>query len=195
MTRRVILQMQMTVDGFMQATDGQRWQMWDWGPQCTWDRALQEYFNQVYADADTILLSRDMAVGGFIDHWRRIGLERAEDPGFDFARRVGSIEKLIATRQLFSPPWERARVLTRELRQEIAHVKGQSGGNILAFGGIRFASKLLSEGLVDELQLFINPAILGEGQSIFDATRKRLRLLGSEPYDCGIVVNRYAFSD
>jgi dihydrofolate reductase len=192
--RRLVLQMQTTVDGFMEAADGQRWQVWDWGPHCTWDQRLQHYFNQVYSEADTILLSHDMAVGGFIDHWHRIGEERSGDPAFDFARRVGRIEKVIATRQPLSPGWQRSRVLSGRLQQAITGLKAEPGETILAFGGIRFAAKLLAGGLVDELQLFVNPTVVGDGRSIFGGGGQRFRLQGSQAYECGIVVNRYALA-
>jgi hypothetical protein len=51
----------------------------------------------------------------------------------------------------------------------------------------------IAAGLVDELQFYINPAALGGGTRIFDqAGFRKLCLLGSKAYDCGIVVNRYA---
>ena len=48
-------------------------------------------------------------------------------------------------------------------------------------------------GLLDELHLFINPAALGAGLSIFREPGRAfpLKLAGSEAYDCGIVVNSY----
>ncbi|WP_404927688.1 dihydrofolate reductase family protein [Mesorhizobium sp. ORM16] len=61
------------------------------------------------------------------------------------------------------------------------------------FGGAGFASALIAARLVDEFQLFINPAVLGAGRRIFDQGGfGRLRLLGSKSYACGMVVSRYA---
>ncbi|WP_245425876.1 dihydrofolate reductase family protein [Rhizobium sp. J15] len=67
------------------------------------------------------------------------------------------------------------------------------GNNIAVFDGAGFGSALIATGLVDEFQFYVNPAALGGGTRIFDqAGFRKLRLLGSKAYECGIVVNRYA---
>ena len=191
--RRVVLQMQISIDGFVEAASGERWQVWDWSADRAWDPALQRHFNEGYARADSVLLSRPMAQGGFIDHWRRVAIARADDPDFAFARRVGEIEKVILTSHPFSPMWERTRVIDGDRRAAVEALKSRPGGDILVFGGVRFARSLLDFDLVDELQLFVNPTAVGAGESLFSGTPTRpMRLLGSKGYDCGIGVNRYA---
>jgi dihydrofolate reductase len=190
--RKLILQMQISVDGYVEAAGGGSWQIWDWGPRCTWDRELQRYFNEVYSEADCVLLSRNMAEGGFIDHWARIAASRLNDPAFDFARRVAVIEKVIATRGAFDPPWSRTRTMVGEWATTIPALKSENGGDILVFGGVTLASELLRLNLVDELQLFINPATVNDGRSIFGEGLSRYRLLGANAYECGIVVTRYS---
>lgn len=189
--RKLILQMQMTIDGFVEASDKQKWQIWDWGPHCTWDLRLQRYFNDVYSEADCVLLSRVMAQQGFIDHWQAMAMAQEGNPAFDFARRVGAIEKVIATRQKLVTSWARTRVVVGELGQAVSALKMEAGESILAFGGVRFASRLLDMGLVDELQLFVNPTAVGSGRTIFGRDMARYRLLGAQGYKCGIVVSRY----
>ena len=36
--KKLILQMQMSVDGFVGADDDHHWQLWEWGDGCAWDR-------------------------------------------------------------------------------------------------------------------------------------------------------------
>jgi dihydrofolate reductase len=74
-------------------------------------------------------------------------------------------------------------------------LKRGPGRNIIAFGGVGFASSLVAAGLVDEFQLFVNPTAVGDGRSIFEDARSKglkLHLIGSTSYACGIAVNRYA---
>ena len=62
-----------------------------------------------------------------------------------------------------------------------------------SFIGLEPRGTKIAAGLVDEFQLFINPAVLGAGRCNFDQGGFRnLRLHGSKAYDCGMVVNRYA---
>ncbi|RVA54823.1 deaminase, partial [Mesorhizobium sp. M7A.F.Ca.US.001.01.1.1] len=91
------------------------------------------------------------------------------------------------------PVWERTSVASGDLPREVNALKAGEGGDMAVFGGAGFASALIAAGLVDEFQLFINPAVLGAGHRIFDQGGFRnLRLLGSKAYDCGMVVSRYA---
>jgi dihydrofolate reductase len=78
--------------------------------------------------------------------------------------------------------------------EEVNALKLRIEGDIIVFGGVGFASALVGAGLVDELQLFVNPAVVGAGRSIFGQLPAglQLQLLDSAAYDCGIVVNRYA---
>jgi len=191
MTRKLIVQMQISVDGFVEAEGDQPWQVWSWGPDCPWDPALQRAFNESFTCVDCVLLSRPMVEEGYIDHWARIAARSPEDGTFAFAHRIGKIEKVIATRDAFRPRWERTRVLTGEHATTVATLKAEPGADILTFGGVRFVSGLLARGLVDELQLYVNPALVGAGRRL-DWPRRGARLLGAAAYECGIVVSRYA---
>ena len=62
--KKLILQMQMSVDGFVGANDDHRWQLWEWGDDIGWDEELKQDFNTVFAGIDTILLSRKNGRGG-----------------------------------------------------------------------------------------------------------------------------------
>jgi dihydrofolate reductase len=63
-------------------------------------------------------------------------------------------------------------------------------GDAIAFGGVRFGRALLDGDLLDELQLYVNPAAAAAGEPLFTGA-KRLELTGSASYACGVVVTRY----
>jgi dihydrofolate reductase len=63
--------------------------------------------------------------------------------------------------------WAEAYVASGDLAEEIARLKAQDGGPILAHGGVRFVRSLIAQGLVDEIALVVMPVALGQGQSIF----------------------------
>ena len=186
--------MQMSIDGLEAANDPKtKWQLWDWGPKCPWDKNLKDDFNAIFESVDAILLSRLMVNAGYIDHWTEMAQLYPENPLFKFATKVVAAQKIVLTSKAIRNRWERTAVVGDDLSKEVAKLKRKRGGDIISFGGVRFASALLTEGLVDELQLFINPAIMGAGKSIFkkglDGTS--LKLLCSRRYECGIVANRY----
>jgi dihydrofolate reductase len=96
------------------------------------------------------------------------------------------------SKKLKKSKWDEA-ILSRDLTGKIRALKRGPGKNIIAFGGVSFASALLEKGLVDEFQFFVNPTALGKGLSIFKPLHKPLGLdlIGSNSYGCGIVVNKY----
>ncbi|GIE86035.1 dihydrofolate reductase family protein [Actinoplanes regularis] len=192
--RRLILQMQMSVDGFVSGHGTEKqWQVWDWGPAWPWDARLREDFNTTIERADTILLSRKMAEEGYLDHWASAAERHRDEPDWAFASRIGEADKVVVTGKLAESRWPRTRIADGPLADEVAALKQREGGDILCFGGTGFASALIENRLVDELQLYVNPAAVGAGETIFDSAvgGLLLDLADSRAYDCGIVVNRY----
>ena len=191
--RKLILQMQMSVDGFVGAAGDEHWQLWEWGGYCPWDEELKQDFNAVFAGIDTILLSRKMAEEGYLTHWGNAAKNYPRDPFYAFAQRIVEARKVVLSDKLAASRWERTTLASGDLPREVKALKAEGGGDMAVFGGAGFASALIAAGLVDEFQLFINPAALGDGERIFDQGGfRKLRLVGSKAYACGMVVNRYA---
>ena len=191
--RKLILQMQMSIDGFVGADGDHDWQVWGWGDDNGWDEELKRDFNAHFQSVDTILLSRKMADEGYLSHWGNAAKRYPQDPFYAFAQRIIDVQKVVPSDRLEESRWERTVVTSGDLPREVGTLKAEEGDNIAVFGGAGFASALIVAGLVDEFQFYINPASLGGGTRIFDqAGFGKLRLLGSKAYECGIVVNRYA---
>lgn len=191
--RKLILQMQMSVDGFVGADGIHDWQLWNWADDNRWDEALQRDFNAHFQSVDTILLSRKMAEEGYLSHWGNAAKRYPKDPFYAFAQRIVDVQKVVPSDRLETSRWAHTVVRSGDLPREIGALKTEEGDNIAVFGGAGFASALIVAGLVDEFQFYINPAVLGSGTRIFDeAGFRKLGLLGSKAYECGMVVNRYA---
>ncbi|RMC36018.1 dihydrofolate reductase family protein [Paracoccus alkanivorans] len=190
--RKLVLQMQISVDGFVGADGDHDWQVWGWGDDNRWDEVLKRDFNAHFQSIDTILLSRKMAEEGYLSHWRDAAKRYPHDQFYAFAQRIIDVQKVVPSDRLEESRWDRTVVISGDLSREVGALKAEEGGNIAVFGGAGFASALVAAGLVDEFQFYINPAALGGGRRIFDqADLRKFRLLGSKAYECGIVVNRY----
>ncbi|MBW8908790.1 MAG: dihydrofolate reductase [Mesorhizobium sp.] len=193
--KKLILNMQISVDGFVGANEDHRWQLWEWGDDSAWDEDLKQDFNAVFAGIDTILLSRKMAEEGYLTHWGNAAKKFPGDRFYAFAQRIVEAQKVVPSDKLETSRWERTRVVSGDLPREVDALKQGEGGNIAVFGGAGFASALIAAGLVDEFQLFVNPAVLGAGRRIFDEGGfSRLKLIGSKAYASGMVVSRYALA-
>jgi dihydrofolate reductase len=194
MTRKLILQMQMSVDGYVSpANGGLDWQLWGWGDRWGWDEDLKRDFNAVFEGIDTILLSRLIAQEGYLDHWGRAAKNFPANPHYAFAQRIVDARKVVLTDKLASSRWERTVIARGDMAEEVNALKREPGKDIITIGGVGFASALVTAGLVDEFQFFVNPMAVGAGRSVFHDKRKghKLRLLRSTAYESGMVVNRY----
>jgi dihydrofolate reductase len=192
--RKLILQMQTSADGYVgRAGDGPDWQVWNWGPECPWDVPLKARFNSVFQGIDTILLSRKIIEGGYLDHWSQFARDFRDNPDFAFTQRIVKARKVVFSKTLPRTKWGGTELARRPLAEEINALKAEPGSDLIAFGGAGFASSLVANDLVDEYQFFVNPVALGEGLSVFKRRGKdsRLELCETEGYSCGIVVTRY----
>lgn len=191
---RIVVQMQSSIDGFVGSDDpSSQWALWNWGPHWPWSADLRAQFNETFAGAAGILLSRPMAEEGYLDHWQRVAADNAKDPDYAFAQRIGRLPKFIVTGQAVDRSWPRSTVISGSFVEAVTRAKESAEGTLLCFGGAGLVTGLLGAGLVDELQLYVNPGIAVAGQRIFGdlSAAARFTLLDATPTDCGIVVVRW----
>ncbi len=183
--RKLKLQVQMSVDGFIADSNGEMdWMVWNW------DDALKNYVSALTENVDCIVLGRKLAEG-FIPHWA--GAAQIENEEQGFAKIMSETPKVVFTKTLESADWSNTILSKGNLADEINNLKNQAGGDIIVYGGGSFVSSLIKEGLIDEYHLFVNPAILGKGMPIFQslATKQNLVLKQAQGFDCGITVLCY----
>lgn len=194
--RKLILEMQLSIDGFAAAADGSgSWMVWSYGDNWTWDPALQAYHTQLIASADEILLSRKMAEEGFIGHWEKMAAN-TPNPQSVFAGHIRDARKVVFTHTLTQSDWPNTVLAKGDLEEEVKALKKQPGKNLIVFGGVSFVSALIAAGLIDEYHLIINPAAIGRGMPIFDKVQHilGLSLVNATAYASGIVVLQYRYA-
>ena len=182
--RKLKLQMQMTINGYVAGPNGKN----DW---MTWnpDDELIAFMNSLIDSSDTLLLGRKTA-DSIINYWEN-ALDK--NPDTPFAKKIVDILKVVFTKTLHKSPWNNTTLAKGNLAEEIANLKKQNGKDILVFGGAGFVSSLIKEGLIDEYHLFLNPTAIGNGMTIFkslDRTQK-FSVIQSRFYPCGITVLSY----
>ena len=80
----------------------------------------------------------------------------------------------IFTKTLIKSEWDNTVLAKGDLVTEVNKLKNQNGKDIIAYGCGKFVSALIKENLIDELHLFINPSIIGNGMPIFRDVKVRL---------------------
>ncbi len=184
--RKLILQVQITVDGFTAGPNGEMdFMVWDW------DEEGKKYVSKLTDSIDCILLGRKLAEG-FIPYWEKVA-SNPNDLQYLFGKKMNDTPRVVFSRKLNESEWKNARLAKGELATEINRLKNQNGKNIIAYGGGTFVSSLIKEGLVDEFQMFVNPVAIGNGMPIFKEldSKQELILIKAIPFACGIVVLNY----
>lgn len=185
--RKLKLQMQISVDGYVAGPNGEL----DW---MTWnlDEKLLNFINALTDSSDTILMGRKMTEG-FVTYWENVANNQPDSPEFTFAHKMVNMPKIVFSKTVKSIAGKNIVVENGDLATAVKKLKDQSGKDILVYGGADLVSSLVKEGLIDEFNFFINPVMINKGLRIFDKLGERQKLisLGSTPYDCGVIVNKY----
>ncbi|MFC6084688.1 dihydrofolate reductase family protein [Sphaerisporangium aureirubrum] len=157
------------------------------------------YFNEEAAEraratlfaSDALLLGRG-TYEGFAEAWPGM----ADQEGLDgFAGRMNSIQKYVVSAGIEKAEWGPVSVIRDDVAGEVAKLKEQDGGNILIYGVGRLAHSLLEAGLLDELEIWVHPVLVGittPGSLIVqEGSKARLELAESTTFRSGIVVLSY----
>ena len=189
--RNVILFMVTSLDGYICGPNG----------ELDWENRDPEVggalIPELLATVDTMILGR-VLYEGFHQFWPGV----AADPNspkelVDFAHWVAKTKKLVFSKTLDSADWTASKLVKvhsdADIVMAINELKGQPGGDIVLFGGARFARTCVKLGLIDEYRFKEQAVALGDGQPLFgsDAKRTHLSLIRSRDFQCGVVAKYY----
>ncbi len=179
--RKLKLQVQMTVDGFVAGPDGELDWMGEDGEEG------RKFVNDLTDSCDTILMGRGMAAG-FIQYWESV--EPNDAALYAFAQKMVSLPKIVFSRSLNHIDGKNVRVENGDLVTAVNALKAMPGKDMIVYGGASFDASLIEHGLIDELNLVLNPVAIGGGMRIFTG-RTPLELVASRTFEHGVVVNTY----
>ncbi len=110
---------------------------------------------------------------------------------------MNDIPKVVFSRTLQSADWPQTRIARGDTAEEIAKLKAEPGGDILAHGGTQFVRSLIRLGLVDQYRLWVLPAAAGQGAPLFTglAHPLKLRLVKSTAFPSGVLELVYSPAD
>ena len=183
--RKLKLQMQITIDGFVAGPEGQNDWVFASGPDAAgWQRIIE------LADScDTLLLGRKMAPD-FIKHWENVVDNQPDSREMPLAQRMVNLRKIVFSHTQTTISGRNVKMENGDLVTVVQEIKNEPGKDIMVYGGANFVSSLISHNLIDEYYFLICPVAIGAGLSIFNE-KKMLKLESSTPYNNGKVINKY----
>jgi dihydrofolate reductase len=164
--------------GFGETRDG------GWADPYFDDEAGRLAYEQVLA-SDVFLLGRE-TYELFKEHWTQV------HEG-DYAARINSIPKLVASTTLHEPLEWNARLIDGDVAEGVAKVKRDDGGEILMYGSPSLMRTLAAHDLVDEYKFWVHPIILGSGKRLFadQFEQSSLELVDVKSLRTGVVILTY----
>ncbi|MEX0875764.1 MAG: dihydrofolate reductase family protein [Actinomycetota bacterium] len=110
----------------------------------------------------------------------------------DIATKLNAVPKYVASRTLTSADWTNSTVIDGDAADQVAKLK-ESHNEIHVIGSIDLAQTLLGNELVDRINLWIYPVVLGTGKRLFSdgAVPTALRLVQSATFPNGSVLLVY----
>jgi dihydrofolate reductase len=122
----------------------------------------------------------------FAGYWPNQG---AENP---IAAKMNETPKYVASRTLETVGWANSELLQGDVAEAVARVKGQFG-RVDVIGSGNLVQTLLRNDLVDRLNLWVYPVLLGSGKRLFaeGTVPTALRLVESASFPKGAVLLAY----
>lgn len=175
MGRNIILDLAVTLDGFIEGKNGEV----DW---CIMDDEMG--FVHFLHQIDTILYGRKS-----YELWGQYTPEaESSEAEKELWELVHQKEKYVFSRTQKGTS-SNATFLHDHILEEVTRLKNKPGKDIWLYGGASLITTFIHLGLVDEYRLSVHPVILGEGKPLFTDIRQRVNLkwVDTRTFSSGVV--------
>jgi dihydrofolate reductase len=179
--RKVVSGLFISLDGVVESPE--KWQF-------TWDEEMAAALAKTLESSDALLLGR-VTYEMWAGYWPSYTGE--EDAGF--ADWINKSPKYVVSNTLDNvDAWQNSHLIKGDLAAAIKRLKEDEGKNISVAGSPGLVASLLAQGLLDELELMINPVVAGGGRKkLFpdDAALQKLQLVNARPTSSGVIIAAY----
>jgi dihydrofolate reductase len=192
--RKVIANEWMTLDGVVQAPSyadedtGGGFEHGGWHTRY-FDELSMSWVVENVSGAGGYLLGRG-TYEMFAAHW-----PNAPEDQQMLAEPLNTLPKYVASARLAEPlEWQNSTLLRGDVAEAVTALKAEDGGDLHVIGSPGLAQTLIGHDLIDELQLMIDPLVVGGGKRLFrdDGALRRLRLTESQATSTGAIIATYS---
>jgi dihydrofolate reductase len=152
------------------------------------DNEAGKVMDEIYQRADAFLFGR-LTYKHFAATWGTW-----DDPGDSpIWTALHTKPKYVASTTLTDPRWANTTVLSGDLMAAVRELKAKPGGELQVHGSGALFRWLLDNGLIDEINLFTFPVVVGQGTRLFAATGPdiALDLVASRATSSGLTIQFY----
>lgn len=185
--RKIILNLAVTLDGFIEGPSGEiDWLRMD-TPQDA-DPGAASHFDQLLERIDTVFYGRVS-----YEKWGEYQPpDSASLPEKKLWQGVHSKAKYVFSKSLKGED-KNVTFIHSDIKDKVHTIKEQPGKDIWLYGGAGLITSFMNSGLVDNYLLAVYPVILGDGKPLFSNLKNRvgLRLNRVVPSGSGVILLDY----
>jgi dihydrofolate reductase len=129
----------------------------------------------------------------FAAHWPNAAEEEQM-----LAEPLNTLPKYVASTTLAEPlEWQNSTLLRGDAAKAVAALKAEDGRDLHVIGSPGLVPTLIEHDLVDELQLMIDPLVVGGGKRLFrdDGALRPLLLVESRVTSTGAIIATYSMAE
>jgi dihydrofolate reductase len=153
-----------------------------WG-QKYFDPAWWKSYTEALQACDALLLGRNT--------YEMLG-DRAHAVDNAYTRQLNGIRKYVFSSTLKNADWKNSVLVRGDVAAEVAKLKREDGKDLMSYGHGPLGQTFLEHDLLDEIQFWIHPVLVGRGKAILrDNLRAELKLIESRTLANGVVVVSY----
>jgi dihydrofolate reductase len=180
-SRKLILQMGISVDGFVAVPSG---------------NGLTPVMEEGGLEAEDPELTRTKVAWAWEAGAHLMGRVTYEEMAsywpsstHDYAAPMNEIPKVVFSKSIERAEWPESRIARGDLAEEIASLKDIAGKDMIAWGGAGFAQSLARLGLIDQYRLVTHPVAVAKGEPLFKelSSPARLRLVETRTFTSAAV--------
>ena len=187
--RKLIVIMQLSVDGVMQAPGGpeedprNEFRHGGWAMPFVDDALTRILHATVAGEFDMLLGRRTYDV--FAGYWPK--------QGGPISKAFDKATKYVVTRTVHGLNWKDSQRISGDVVNEIRRLKATDGPELHLWGSHRLLEALIAADLVDEYRMWISPVVLGKGKRLFESSAppRRLSLVETLSTPSGVLLNTY----
>ena len=184
--RKLVLFIHTSLDGFVAGPNGEM----DW---INVDEEIFDFAGQRTNEADTALYGR-VTYQMMESYWPTAAqLPTATKHDVEHSRWYNRVTKVVLSKTMNEVSLTNTKIIDGNLAAEIVKLKQNAGKDILMFGSPTAAHSLMTEKLIDDYWLFVNPVLLGRGIPLFKGITDKvaLKLVASNMFSSGVACLHY----
>ena len=111
----------------------------------------------------------------------------------DVAKGMNASPKVVFSRTLKRTPWENSRIIATDPVRAIRKMKSAQEGRLTILGSGSIVTLCAEHGLLDELQIMVDPVLIGAGTAFGKALTHAvdLELVSHRIFNSGTILMRY----